>query len=225
MRVLLITLLAFLACGAYSKDIGGTVSLLDALVQKCDLIDDEYMEKKTGTEARESIMRSLRGVIGPINYESELEKSMRSGSVGGGKFGASIEPKIGRGIVPFPPGGKYVLSTTPAYERSIKIWKAGLKDKDPACTGEVAAALFTEALKSESGKLNETKMLDLFKKSADAGHAPSMFMCGVCFYYGIGCPQNKKKGLKALEAWKITSGATKAKRGGWVARRFETINK
>lgn len=223
MRAYLITLLAFLACGAFAKDIEG-ISLLDALVQKCDLIDDEYMEKKTGTEARESIMRSLRGVIGPISYESELENSMRS-DVSAGKFGASIEPKLGRGMVPFPPGGNYVLSRTPAYERSIKLWKSGLKDKDPVCTGEVAAALFTEALKSESGKLNETKMLDLFKKSADSGHANSMFMCGVCFYYGIGCPQNKKKGLKALEAWKITSGATKAKRGGWVARRFETINK
>lgn len=223
MRTTLITLLAFLACGAFAKDIEG-ISLLDALVQKCDLIDDEYMEKKTGTEARESIMRSLRGSIGPISYESEIEKMMSGGNQSG-KFGATLSNASAQGPKLFPPGGVYTVSTTPAYERSIKLWKSGLKDKDPVCTGEVAAALFTEALKSESGKLNETKMLDLFKKSADSGHAPSMFMCGVCFYYGIGCPQSKKKGLKALEAWKITSGATKAKRGGWVARRFETINK
>lgn len=223
MRTTLITLLAFLACGAFAKDIEG-ISLLDALVQKCDLIDDEYMAKKTGAEARESILRSLRGPIGPISYNSEIEKKMSGGNQAG-KFGATLSSSSERGPKIFPPGGVYSVSVTPAYERAIKVWKAGLKDKDPVCTGEIAAALFTEALKSDSGKLNETKMLDLFKKSADSGHAPSMFMCGVCFYYGIGCPQNKKKGLKALEAWKITSGTTKAKRGGWVARRFETINK
>lgn len=223
MRITLITLLAFLACGAFAKDIEG-ISLLDALVQKCDLIDDEYMAKKTGAEARESILRSLRGSIGPISYDSEIEKKMSGGNQAG-KFGATLSGLSERGPKIFPPGGVYSVSVTPAYERAIKVWKAGLKDKDPDCTGEVAAALFTEALKSESGKLNEAKMLDLFKKSADSGNANSMFMCGVCFYYGIGCPQNKKKGLKALEAWKVTSGTTKAKRGGWIARRFETINK
>lgn len=51
-----------------------------------------------------------------------------------------------------------------------------------------------------------------------------MFMSGVCLYYGIGTTKNKKLAYKRLEEWKIASGTTKAKRGGWIARRFEVIN-
>lgn len=223
MRNVIFSLVALLGVSAFGKSIEGTVSLLDALVEKCDLIDDEYMVKKTGTEARESILRSIRGTIGPISYESEIEKSMSGGSAG--KFGATVAADPLQGAKFFPPGGEYKLTTSPAFDKSLKIWKAGYKEKDPTCTAELAAAYFTGANAPSGSKLNETKMLALFKAAAEGNEPNAMFMCGVCYYYGIGCSPNKKKGLKALEAWKICSGTTKAKRGGWIARRFDTINK
>lgn len=219
MRVSSIILVAFIALGAIGKAAGETVSLLGALVERCDLIDDEYMAKKTGTEARESILRSIRGEIGPIRYESEIEKSMSSQG-GAGNFGATVSANAGSGPKLFPPGGKYTVVKSADFESALKTWKAGYKEKDPLSTAELAASYFTGANAPATGKLNETKMLGLFKQAADAGEPNAMFMCGVCYYYGIGCSPNKKKGLKALEAWKYCSGTTKAKRGGWVARRF-----
>lgn len=223
MRALVILFAALIAMGARASNVEGTVSLLDALVEKCDLIDDEYMGKKTGTEARVAILRTLRGKIGPVSYDLVDGPSMVMNSGSGGNFGSGYEGD--RGPKLFPPEGTYKTSTTPVFESSLKVWKAGHKQKDPACTGEIAATLFTEAGAPVGNKLNETKMLALFKASADAGEPSAMFMSAVCYYYGIGCAQNKRKAYKALEAWKYCSGTTKAKRGGWIARRFAFINR
>lgn len=223
MRTLVLSLAALIGLGACASTVEGTQSLLDALVEKCDLIDDEYMGKKTGTEARIAIMRSLRGKIGPVSYDLMDGPAMAMSAGTGGNFGAGYEGD--RGPKLFPPEGKYKTSTTPAFDAYLKVWKAGHKDKDPACTGEIAATLFTEAGAQNGKKLNETKMLELFKASADAGEPSAMFMSAVCYYYGIGCAQNKRKAYKALEAWKYCSGTTKAKRGGWIARRFAFINR
>ena len=68
-------------------------------------------------------------------------------------------------------------------------------------------------------------MFKCFLLAGEAGNAEAKFMTGVCLYYGIGCTRSKKKAREALKGWKEASGTTKANRGGWVARRFEEINK
>lgn len=223
MRIVVLLFAALITMGACASNVEGTESLLDALVEKCDLIDDEYMGKKTSTEARIAILRTLRGKIGPVSYDLVDGPAMAMGNGTSGKFGSDYTGD--RGPKLFPPEGTYKTTTTPEFDRSLKIWKSGHKQKDPACTGEIAATLFTEAGAPAGNKLNETKMLALFKSSADAGEPSAMFMSAVCYYYGIGCPQNKRKAYKALEAWKYCSGTTKAKRGGWIARRFAFINR
>lgn len=215
-------LLAFLSVVSVASSAMETPGIIAELVKKCDLIDDEYMAKKSGTEARLSILRSARGQIGIIAYESEFERQAKKGGGPGGVFGSAYTGA--QGPVMFPPGGTYTVVKPDDFDETVKSWKAGLKAKDPVATGELAAALFTEAVKRD-GTLNESKMYGLFKTAGEAGNADAMFMQGVCLYYGIGCTKSRMGAFKRLEAWKKASGTTKAKRGGWVARRFEVINK
>lgn len=206
------------SAAAYAAETDG---ILKALAQKCDVIDDEYMFKKTGTEARRAIMRSVRGEIGCISYESEFELKVR-GSRASGSFGSTYTGRKGLNL--FPPGGEYKLTLPADFDDKVKAWKLGLKMKDADATGELAAALFMEAIKRD-GVMNESKMFGLFKTSAEGGNADAMFMQAICHYYGIGCTKSRPTAYKRLEDWKRMSGTTKAKRGGWIARRFEFINR
>lgn len=218
MKNLLVLILSLVSAAVMAAETDGIIA---ALVQKCDNIDDEYLGKQTGTEARRSIMKCVRGEIGCISYESEFELKDR-GSRSSGNFGSTYSGD--KGLKMFPPGGEYKLSTPPDFEAKVKTWKKGLKEKDSRATAELAAALFMEAVKRE-GTLNESKMFAFFKTAADQGEADAMFMTGVCYYYGIGCTRSRSRAFKNLEAWKQASKTTKAKRGGWIARRFEVINK
>lgn len=218
MKNLLALLLLVVSVASWAAETDGIIA---ALVRKCDLIDDEYMEKKTGTAARQAIMKSVRGEIGCIAYESEFELKDR-GTRSSGNFGTSYTGD--KGLKMFPPGGEYKLILPADFDSKVKTWKKGLKEKDSEATAELAAALFMEAIKRE-GTLNESKMFAFFKTAADQGEADAMFMTGICYYYGIGCTKSRSKAYKNLESWKLASKTTKAKRGGWIARRFEVINK
>lgn len=218
MKKTFLLLILLVSAAAYAAETDG---ILKALAQKCDVIDDEYMLKKTGTEARQSIMRSIRGEIGCIAYESEIELK-DAGSRASGNFGSTYTGD--KGIKMFPPGGTYKHTLPADFDAKVKAWKAGMKEKDAEATGELAAALFTEAVKRD-GTLNETKMFGLFKTAAEGGNADAMFMQAICHYYGIGCVKSRPTAYKRLADWKQMSGTTKAKRGGWIARRFEFINR
>lgn len=218
MRILLFAILALVSVALPAAETSGIIA---ELVRKCDLIDDEYMAKKSGADARKAIMRCVRGKIGIISYESEIEKKMGGGG-GNGSFGSAYSGN--QGVKIFPPGGEYRLVTPANFDKTVAKWKSGHKDKDAAATAELAAALFTEAYKGTGGSVSESTIYRLFKTAADKGDADAMFMSGVCLYYGIGTTKNKKLAYKRLEEWKIASGTTKAKRGGWIARRFEVIN-
>lgn len=198
--------------------------ILDPLIEKCAEIDDEYMAGKTGTEARLSIMRSLKGKIGPITYVHSkfrnTDTSVRDTAFGKTYTGTAEGPRV------FPTAGKYVAIVPPGFEKRVKKWsEEALKGNSTVARAELASALFTEAYVGKGGQLNEEKMFLLYRAAAEDGNAGAMFMCGICRYYGIGIAKDEKKALKMLKRWKDLSGETKAKRGGWVARRFETINK
>lgn len=218
MKKIVLLFALIVSAAAYAAETDG---ILKALAQKCDVIDDEYMLKKTGTEARRAIMKSVRGEIGCISYESEFELKDR-GSRASGSFGSTYTGSKGLNL--FPPGGEYKLTLPADFDDKVKAWKLGLKMKDADATGELAAALFIEAIKRD-GVMNESKMFGLFKTSAEGGNADAMFMQAICHYYGIGCTKSRPTAYKRLEDWKRMSGTTKAKRGGWIARRFEFINR
>lgn len=218
MKKSILLLALIVSAAAYAAETDG---ILKALAQKCDVIDDEYMLKKTGTEARRAIMKSVRGEIGCIAYESEFELRDQ-GSRASGNFGSTYTGD--KGLKLFPPGGEYKLTVPADFDAKVKAWKAGMKEKDADATGEIAAALFLEAIKRD-GVMNEAKMFGLFKTAAEGGNADAMFMQAICHYYGIGCTKSRPTAYKRLEDWKRMSGTTKAKRGGWIARRFEFINR
>ena len=197
--------------------------ILDPLIEKCAEIDDEYMAGKTGTEARLSIMRSLKGKIGPITYVHEKQLKASSQAVTTSAFGTTYTGPA-KGPRVFPAAGKYIAQVPPGLEKRIKGWaEEALKGTSTVARAELASALFTEAYVGK-GQLNEEKMFLLYRAAALDGNAGAMFMCGICRYYGIGIAKDEKKALKMLKLWKELSGETKAKSGGWVARRFEAIN-
>lgn len=217
MKKLILLFSLIVSAAAFAAETDG---ILKSLAQKCDVIDDEYMLKRTGTDARQAILRLLRGEIGIVSYESEVERNLAGGR--GTSFGSSYEGARGPKI--FPPGGAYRVVTPSNFDTKVKAWKLGLKEKDADATGELAAALFVDAIKRD-GVMNESKMFGLFKTSAEGGNADAMFMQAICHYYGIGCTKSRPTAYKRLEDWKRMSGTTKAKRGGWIARRFEFINR
>lgn len=204
-----------------SGEAGG---ILDALVAKCDAIDDEYMVGKVGTEARHAILRSLRGKIGPIEYVHSDARLRASTASHDTAFGKTYTGPL-KGPHVFPIGGKYVALVPDEFTLQIKKWAVeGLKGDSIVARAELASALFAEAYIGK-GELNEAKMFLLYRNAAEAGNSGAMFMCAICRYYGIGIPKDEKKALKMLECWKRLSGTKSVARDGWIARRFAVINK
>lgn len=199
--------------------------ILDALVAKCDLIDDEYMAQKTGTEARHSILRSLRGKIGPIEYvHSDARHRPSTAKTQDTGFGKAYNGPL-KGPHVFPIGGKYIAIVPDEFTRKIRQWaEEGLRGTSVVARAELASALFAEAYVGK-GELNESKMFLLFRNAAENGNAGAMLMCAVCRYYGIGISKDERKALKMLEHWKRMSGTKSVPRDGWFARRFAVINR
>ena len=202
-------------------------SIAEALVEKCDAIDDEYLNYITDRkDKRRAILRCIRGKIGPLEYVNQKYEQMASG--GGGKssaFGSVIKDGDKRGPKTFPPEGKYITRTPPKFSAALKAWtKAGSEGSDKACV-ELAAAAFCEAVSVKSGNVAEKKIVDFLKYASSNKNANAAFLLAVCYYYGIGCEVKRKSAFAQLKKWKEYSGTTKATRGGWVHRRFEEMKK
>ena len=203
---------------------GEADGILDALVAKCDAIDDEYMSGKTGTEARHAILRSLHGKIGPIEYVHSDARLRPNASEQNTAFGKTYTGRL-KGPHVFPIGGKYIALVPDEFAVQIKKWAdEGLKGDSVVARAELASALFAEAYIGK-GELNESKMFMLYRNAAESGNSGAMFMCAVCRYYGIGIPKDEGKALKMLQCWKKLSGTKSVPRDGWIARRFAVINK
>jgi len=202
-------------------------SLVKALVERCDRIDDEIVGKETGHAARLAALRCMAGQIGPVRYVHHDTKNASDGAGNATSFGTTLTEerarKLGGPKVP-PPAGRYDSDTSPGFEKDLKGWIARAKTGDPEACGEIGATIFLDAQPAKYA-FTEERMFQCFKLAGEAGNVEAKFMTGVCYFYGIGCTRSRKKAREALKDWKIASGTTKANRDGWVARRFAEINK
>lgn len=205
-----------------SRLAGGTV--LNALVAKCDLIDDEYIGRQTGAKAREAIMRLLNGPIGPVNYVHESMKDRTDDTVRESGFGKTFSGPTALGPKIFPLAGKYIAVTKPAFDKGLAKWVEAAKKGSPEACGEMASVFFCSASHGRYSP-SDAKLFKLYKVAADGGVAGAKFMCAVCYFYGIGTNVNRKAAYAMLQQWKESTGTKKAKKGGWIARRFAEVNR
>lgn len=190
---------------------------LTSLAVKVDDIDDEFVDKSTGKEARLKIMKCLRGQIAGVNYHLVGEKKI-VGEIKGGAFGSEYKGPL-KGPQFFPPPGEYIAEVPSTFQDGMKKLAFAVRGKHVGAGAQAAALYFMDAVKNNK-TLTESKMYSLIKTAATkGGNDDALLLSGVCNYYGIGTTRNRAAAVKILKKW-AKNHPDDYTAGGWIHERI-----